>query len=275
MSPEKSSRTPGRIAAPGTRAPCRCGSDVERQEQDDERHDAVDGHPLEAADRHADGKAAAGEADEVLGRDVRREHRGADERPAQLPAREEVALRPGLPAHDHQADEEHRREVGGDDQPVDEVERHVSSRKHHDLSFRGTSAGRIPRESAVAGPANPSSPDANDAPRDDRSWLGATGLPADRGDRREHLLPGRRLPGGRGPGAGRHRQREQDVEAAQEVAGVLRRVEGGGVRRRLRPDLASRGRRTARARGPRPSRRSPGASRPRGWPRPAARPRRG
>ena len=96
--------------------------DVEGQEEDDERHDAVDGHPLEAADRHADREAAAGEADEVLGRDVRREHRGADEGPAQLPPRQEVALRPGLPAHDHEADEEHGREVGGDDEPVERLQ---------------------------------------------------------------------------------------------------------------------------------------------------------
>ena len=60
----------------------------------------------------------------MLGRDVRREHRGADERPAQLPSRQEVALGPGLPAHDHQTDDENRGEVGGDDEPVERVQVH-------------------------------------------------------------------------------------------------------------------------------------------------------
>ena len=137
-------------------------ADVEGQEEDDERHDAVDGHPLEAADRHADREAAAGEADEVLGRDVRREHRGADEGPAQLPARQEVALGPGLPPHDHEADEEHGREVGGDDEPVERLQ--------------GQGAPPLPPS-----PRPPPPPPPMTLPPELR-------LPPDRGQGREHLL---------------------------------------------------------------------------------------
>ena len=47
---------------------------------------------LEVRQRHAARGARAGEADEVLGADVRREDRGADHDPAQVTSRQEVVV---------------------------------------------------------------------------------------------------------------------------------------------------------------------------------------
>ncbi len=97
---------------------------IERQEQQDQRQEAEDGHPFEAAHGQADGEPAAGQADEVLRGDVGGEKRRPDERPLQLPVRQKVALT-GLGLSGRvkpNRDDDH--DIDGDDRPVQRMQVH-------------------------------------------------------------------------------------------------------------------------------------------------------
>ena len=75
---------------------------------------------LEVRQRHAARGARAGEADEVLGADVRREDRGADHHPAQMTAGEEVVVHGGAIAQNRPPREaEQQGEVGPHGDPVE------------------------------------------------------------------------------------------------------------------------------------------------------------
>ena len=79
---------------------------------------------------HAVGRAGPGQADEVLGPDVRGENGGADDEPAEVASGQEVVRRgPLLLAHDLPGQAEDDAEVDEDDDPVKGLE------DAHDLSF--------------------------------------------------------------------------------------------------------------------------------------------
>ena len=92
---------------------------VERHQHPAE-HQQAPGVQLVVGQRDAAGRARAGQADEVLGADVRREDRRADDEPAQAATGEEVVLRGVLVVVEHPPRQPgERREVGKDDQPVE------------------------------------------------------------------------------------------------------------------------------------------------------------
>ena len=74
--------------------------------------------------RHAVLRARTGQADDVLGADVRREYGRADDPPAQVAAGEEV-VRGGVlaPRHHPPHDTEEDAEIGGNGQPVEAGQR--------------------------------------------------------------------------------------------------------------------------------------------------------
>ena len=101
-------------------------------------------HPLVRRDRQADGIAGAGHADDLLGRDVGRDQRGADRPPRQRAAGEEVVggrlLVPGLLAR-------HPLRQGEDARQVHEHDHHIECCQLH-----APSPGRRPSSCGGHGP---------------------------------------------------------------------------------------------------------------------------
>ncbi len=88
--------------------------------EDPPEHEQAPGVEFVMRHRHAARRARAGQADQVLGADVRGEDRSADDQPAQVAPGQEVVVGRVLHAPHHPGDErEQQAEVGEDDQPVE------------------------------------------------------------------------------------------------------------------------------------------------------------
>ena len=95
------------------------------------QHDAEVRVQLPVRERHARAGAGAGQADQVLGADVGREDRGADEEPAGVPAGQEVVLGVLLLLQRHpDGDAGDHREIDRDDGPVEPREGDRCARPH-------------------------------------------------------------------------------------------------------------------------------------------------
>ena len=80
------------------------GAQIKRDEHPSENQQDQAGQPLEVSDRQSGARARAGQADEVLGRNVRHEQRRADRKPSHVAAGEEVVGGSALFAREIQAD---------------------------------------------------------------------------------------------------------------------------------------------------------------------------
>ena len=122
------------------------GAHVERHEHPGQ-HEQAPGVELVVGHGHTVGRAGPGQADEVLGADVRGEDRGADDEPAEVaPGQEVIGRGPLLLQHDLPGHAEDDGEIDEDDDPVDRMQ------DAHDRSFAaGGAAWAILHQEALAG----------------------------------------------------------------------------------------------------------------------------
>ena len=112
---------------------------VERHEHP-RQHQQAPGVQLVVRERDTVGRAGSGEADDVLGADVRREDRGADHPPAEVAAGEEVVVGRLLLVVDHPpGDAAEDAEVDGDHRPVDAGDVAGDREQRNDCAHAGAS----------------------------------------------------------------------------------------------------------------------------------------